>query len=147
VLGEMSGAGCIKHIWMTTYEDDPNLRVNLRRLVLNMYWDGEVTPSVACPLGDFFGLGHAKPAYFSSLPIQVSYLALNCWFPMPFSKNARVTVTNDSDKATLLYFYIDYQLWPESQPDTALFHACWKRGENWPEWRGTTRQVEHHWQR
>ncbi|MFP6643754.1 MAG: DUF2961 domain-containing protein, partial [Candidatus Latescibacterota bacterium] len=27
---------------------------------LRCYWDGEETPSVVCPVGDFFGLGHAK---------------------------------------------------------------------------------------
>jgi hypothetical protein len=39
-LGEMKGAGCIKHIWMTTTHDDNNLR----RLILRMYWDGQDTP-------------------------------------------------------------------------------------------------------
>ena len=108
-LGERKGPGCIRHIWMTTPEDDHNLR----RLVLRMYWDGEETPSVLCPLGDFFGLGHAKATYFNSLPLQAFYLGLNCWFPMPFDSAARITVTNDSDKDSFLYFYIDYQAWNE----------------------------------
>lgn len=123
VLGEMAGAGCIRHIWMTTGEDDNNLR----RLVLRMYWDGSAAPSVISPLGDFFGLGHAKANYFSSMPLQASYLAMNCFFPMPFAQGARVTVTNDSTKDSFLYFYIDYHQWP--RPDEALgrFHACWRR--------------------
>lgn len=127
VLGEAAGAGCIKHIWMTTLEDDPNLPFNLRRLILNMYWDGEKTPSVSCPLGDFFGLGHACGAYFSSLPLQASYLGLNCWFPMPYSEGAKITITNDTDITSLLYFYIDYQSWQNAEPDLARFHACWNR--------------------
>lgn len=127
VLGETAGAGCIKHIWMTTFEDDPSLPFNLRRLILNMYWDSEKTPSVSCPLGDFFGLGHAVGAYFNSLPLQTSYLGLNCWFQMPYSSGAKITVTNDTDKTSLLYFYIDYQVWPDAQPDMARFHASWNR--------------------
>lgn len=122
-LGHTEGPGCIRHIWMTTRETDNNLR----RLVLRFYWDGEETPSVLCPLGDFFGLGHAKATYFESLPLQASYLGLNCWFPMPFARGARVTVTNDSDEDSFLYFYLDYQEWDEAPSDLARFHAHWRR--------------------
>jgi len=122
-LGDLKGAGCIKHIWMTTWQD----KNNLRRQVLRMYWDGEKTPSVLCPLGDFFGLGHGKAVYFNSLPFQVSYLAMNCWFPMPYSKGAVITVTNDSKEDSFLYFYIDYQEWPEPQSNLTRFHTCWHR--------------------
>lgn len=123
-LGERQGPGCIRHIWMTTTEDDHNLR----RLILRMYWDGEETPSVICPLGDFFGLGHAKATYFCSLPIQAFYLGLNCWFPMPFDSGARVTITNDSDKDSFLYFYIDYHAWnAPAEQKQGRFHAHWRR--------------------
>jgi hypothetical protein len=122
-LSAMKGSGCIKHIWVTTTHED-NL---LRRLVLRMYWDDETTPSVQCPLGDFFGLGHAKSAYFSSLPFQVSYLAMNCYFPMPYSEGAKITITNDSDKDGFMYFHIDYEEWEKPQPELARFQACWRR--------------------
>ncbi len=101
ILGEMKGPGCIRHIWMTTSDRDNNLR----RLILRMYWDDEKTPSVLCPLGDFFGLGHARATYFESLPLQVSYLGLNCWFPMPYAEGAKITITNDADTDSFLYFY------------------------------------------
>jgi len=123
VLAEMTGAGCIKHIWMTTSESDNNLR----GLVLRMYWDGEETPSVQCPLGDFFGLGHAKATYFTSMPLQAFYLGMNCWFPMPYAKGARITVTNEMEKDSFLYFYIDYQEWDNCPEDLGRFHACWRR--------------------
>ena len=123
VLAEMAGAGAVRHIWMTTREDDHNLR----GLVLRMYWDGEETPSVQCPLGDFFGLGHGKATYFTSLPLQAFYLGMNCWFPMPYANGARITVTNDMERDTFLYFYIDYQEWDECPADLGRFHACWRR--------------------
>ncbi len=122
-LGETDGPGCIRHIWMTTTENDNNLR----RLVLRMYWDREEMPSVVCPIGDFFGLGHAKATYWQSLPLQAFYLGLNCWFPMPFARGARVAVTNDSDSDSFLYFYIDYEEWDAPGEDLARFHACWRR--------------------
>ena len=123
VLGEMESPGCIKHIWMTTRQDDNNLR----RLVLRIYWDGEITPSVLCPLGDFFGLGHATATYFESLPLQASHLGLNSWFPMPYSEGAKITITNDSNTDSFLYFYIDYQEWDKPPQDMGQFHACWRR--------------------
>jgi hypothetical protein len=122
-LAEMNGPGCVRHIWMTTGENDSNLR----RLILRFYWDGEDTPSVLCPIGDFFGLGHAKATYWQSLPLQVFYLGMNCWFPMPYAEGARITVTNDSDADSFLYFYIDYHQLDAPPVDTGRFHANWRR--------------------
>jgi len=122
-LGETDGAGCIRHIWMTTTEQHNNLR----GLILRMYWDGEERPSVASPLGDFFGLGHAKATYFQSFPLQAFYLGLNCWFPMPFAYGARITVTNDSPDDSFLYFYVDYHEYDAPVPDMGRFHANWRR--------------------
>ncbi|MFA5859905.1 MAG: glycoside hydrolase family 172 protein [Elusimicrobiota bacterium] len=122
-IAEISGAGCIRHIWMTTSDTDNNLR----KLALRMYWDEESSPSVQCPLGDFFGLGHAKAVYFQSLPIQSSYLGMNAWFAMPFEKKAVITVTNDGDKDTILYFYIDYHQWDKPKDGYGRFHANWQR--------------------
>lgn len=122
-LAEIKSPGCIKHLWMTTSAED----FNLRRLVLRMYWDGEETPSVLCPLGDFFGLGHAQPQYISSLPIQVAYLGMNCYFPMPYAAGAKITITNDSDQDSFIYFYIDYEEWSNPPADAGRFHAHWRR--------------------
>ena len=53
-LLDEAGPGLISHVWFTIASDDPN---HLKALVLRMYWDGESTPSVETPVGDFFGLG------------------------------------------------------------------------------------------
>lgn len=44
----------------------------LRRLVLRIYWDDATTPSVLVPVGDFFGVGHARTVNFASAPLQMS---------------------------------------------------------------------------
>ena len=56
VLADINGGGSIQHIWMTPAGND---RLN----ILRIYWDGEETPSVECPLGDFFacGMGESSP--------------------------------------------------------------------------------------
>src|SRR5712692_268657 len=48
-LAEIAGAGCITHIWFTINSED---KFYLRHLALRMYWDGEDSPSVECPVGD-----------------------------------------------------------------------------------------------
>ena len=49
-LADITGPGAIQHIWMTPTGQ-------WRFSILRIYWDGETTPSVECPVGDFFGAG------------------------------------------------------------------------------------------
>ena len=51
VLADIQGPGVITHIWMTQGG-------NYRECLLRITWDDAPAPSVLCPLGDFFGLGH-----------------------------------------------------------------------------------------
>jgi len=47
---------------------------------------------------------------------------------MPFNKRARIEIENQNDEAYFQYFYIDYELYPESlSKDTLYFHAHWRR--------------------
>ena len=62
-LAEIAGPGAIHHFWVTIASSEPQ---HLRKLVLRMYWDGEASPSVLAPIGDFFGTGHAEYAEFAS---------------------------------------------------------------------------------
>src|SRR5271167_539679 len=69
------GPGLISHLWITIASDDPH---HLKALVLRMYWDGEVAPSVETPIGDFFGLGLGDYFLYQSVPLAVgSDKALN----------------------------------------------------------------------
>jgi len=91
VLDE-AGPGVITHVWFTLADDE---MYHLKKIVLRMYWDGEATPSVEAPLGDFFGLGLGDYHTFESAPLSVAPTrALNSFFWMPFQKRARITVTN-----------------------------------------------------
>jgi len=135
-LAEVAGAAEIRHLWITINSPSPN---HLRELVLRMYWDGETNPSVEVPVGDFFGTGfeyegvpggHTGQAYHSwqLLPLTVYGKAMNCYFPMPFGKSARVTVTNDgAQDVPSFYYHIDYEKYPESSAtaNQGRFHAQW----------------------
>ncbi len=63
-----AGPGLVTHVWVTIASDDPH---HLKALVLRMYWDGETTPSVETPIGDFFGLGLGDYYLYQSIPLQV----------------------------------------------------------------------------
>jgi hypothetical protein len=122
-----AGPGIISHVWFTIASDDPN---HLKALVLRMYWDGETTPSVETPVGDFFGLGLGDYHLYQSLPLSVgSDKALNSFFPMPFQKHARITVTNEGAIRTdAFYFNIDYKAYSKPLPgDQLYFHAQYRQ--------------------
>jgi hypothetical protein len=122
-----SGPGLITHIWITIASDDPN---HLKSLVLRMFWDGEATPSVETPVGDFFGLGLGDYFLYQSAPLSVgSDKALNCFFPMPFQKHARITVTNEGTRRVdAFYFNIDYRSSNKPlPPDQLYFHAQYRQ--------------------
>jgi hypothetical protein len=122
-----SGPGMITHIWITLTDDNPD---NLKALVLRMYWDGETSPSVEAPLGDFFGLGLGEYFLYHSIPLAVGpERALNCFFTMPFNKSARITLTNESDhQVHAVFFNIDYQIYSHAlASDMLYFHAQYRQ--------------------
>lgn len=127
-IARIKGAGIIKHIWITISCKDPMLR---RNAILRMYWDGEESPSVECPIGDFFGQGWGEKYNMVTLPLAVAPKegnALNCYFPMPFSDGAMITVENQSDEQiNAFYYYVDYEEHEAISPDLGRFHAFWNR--------------------
>src|SRR4249920_4182782 len=62
-LLDANGAGCINHIYMVL---GFNELTDWRDAILRCYWDGETSPSVEVPLGDFFALTHARARTFQS---------------------------------------------------------------------------------
>lgn len=130
VLAEIEGAGIITRIWITVGADD---KYFLRRLLLRMYWDGEMDPSVRCPIGDFFGNGF-QYTHWLSVPLGMSSGGYYCYFPMPFSDGARLEVVNESGKKVNSFYYqIDYQKLDNLDNGTiGRFHAQWRREHRTP---------------
>ncbi|MCC6443080.1 MAG: DUF2961 domain-containing protein [Armatimonadetes bacterium] len=133
ILADIQGAGMVTHLWFTVATEN---RHYLRTTVLRIFWDGEATPSVEAPLGDFFGLGHGILQRYSCLPFVVvsgegdygGGSALNCYFQMPFSKRALITVENDdSIPISAFYYYVDYEEYKSLPKDALRFHARWRR--------------------
>jgi hypothetical protein len=136
VLAEIEGPGCIKHIWTTLGIKSEDY---CRKIVIRIYWDGCKEPSVECPIGDFFGLGHGMRKNFITVPLQMSPQngkAFNSWWAMPFKKKAIIEVENQGEEAYAHYFYIDYEKYQsvESVEDLAYFHVQWRREDNTRGW-------------
>jgi len=127
-LADIKGPGIIQHIWLTFADHGPRGRTTLRDMVLRFYWDGEKQPSIEAPVGDLFANGHAMRCNITSVPIAVNPCgAMNSYWPMPFRKSARITVTNEHGADLDGFFYqITYAL-TEVPDDAAYLHAQWRR--------------------
>jgi len=120
VMADIKGSGAIQHIWMTP---TGNNRFN----ILRIYWDGEETPSVECPAGDFFACGLGQYTKVTSLAVCVNPgSGFNCYWQMPFRKGYKITMTNIDEKAMVLYYQIDYML-TEIPKDMGYLHAQFRR--------------------
>jgi len=128
-LMDANGPGILTHIWITVASPEG---YHLKKLVLRIYWDNETTPSVEAPLGDFFGLGLGEYHRWESELLSVgSDKALNSFFPMPFQKHARITVSNEGQqKVEAFYFNLDYRAYPQPLPaGTLYFHAQFRQAQ------------------
>ena len=118
-LADISGTGVIRHIWLSmACEEDP---LYLRKCVLRMFWDGQDHPSVESPVGDFFGVGHSRVSSYCCAVMNMSAnrgdhslgglnsAGMNCYWPMPYSTGARITLENQGEtRARSVYYHVDY---------------------------------------
>jgi hypothetical protein len=82
-LLDTDGPGLVSHLWFTIASSEP---YHLKRIVLRIYWDGEETPSVEAPIGDFFGLGLGYYVRWQSSMLSVGgEKSLNSFFPHALS--------------------------------------------------------------
>ncbi|MEN6560011.1 MAG: glycoside hydrolase family 172 protein [Acidobacteriota bacterium] len=119
----LQGPGKIEHIWFIASSMDIRYP---RAVVLRVYWDGSPVPSVETPVGDFFGVGNGMRADIDSLPVKASSFGrgYNCYWPMPFRREARIVVTNESDREPAGIFYqVDWVKWDQAPEDLLYFHA------------------------
>jgi D-arabinan exo alpha-(1,3)/(1,5)-arabinofuranosidase (non-reducing end) len=135
VLLEHDGPGCVTHLYCALAFPEIT---DYRDAILRCQWDGEATPSVEVPLGDFFALAHARVRYLQSALVAVnpgfgSSHGLHAYFPMPFASGARITLEHRGERPLggalpALWYHVDYEIWDEPPPDDTLrFHAQWRQ--------------------
>jgi hypothetical protein len=127
VLADLPGPGVISHIWLTVAGNEYGWP---RLLRLRVYYDGSSIPSVDAPVGDFFGVGHGLERPVNSLMIRNSSSgrSRNSYWPMPFHRSARVTITNEGRRRLYnLYYHVDWQKHRSLPRNTAYFHARYRQ--------------------
>lgn len=119
-LAQVAGPGVVKHIWLTTTG-------SWREMVLRMFWDGSELPAVEVPLGDFFCNGWDRFSPVNSLPVVVApYKALNCYWEMPFRREARISLENLGQAPAIAYYQVDYAE-RDVPEELGYFHTYWRR--------------------
>jgi hypothetical protein len=123
-LCDIQGRGTIRHIWITTAHD----ALNLRSQVVRVYWEGQEHPSIECPLGDFMGFAHGKVmAYQSAVHSVGASAGMNLWLPMPFTKRARMTISNEGTASPPFFYQIDYTLGDRHDRGVGRLHTLFRR--------------------
>ena len=127
VLADLQGPGIVTHIWVTVADNEYGWP---RLARLRVYYDGHKTPSVDAALGDFFGVGHGYERDLNSLMIRnASYgRARNSYWPMPFRKSIKITLTNEGmRRMTSLYYHVDWQKHESLPEDIGYLHAYYRQ--------------------
>jgi HEAT repeat protein len=127
VMADLTGPGMVTHMWITVADNE----FAWSRLVrIRVYYDGRKTPSVDAPLGDFFGVGHGYERDLSTMMVRNSSFgrARNVYWPMPFRKACRITVTNEGARwVPMFYYQVDYRRYPSLPDDVGYFHAYYRQ--------------------
>lgn len=130
VVAEIEGPAVIT---MIHFAMPQALKLN-RDVLLRAYWDGEQSPSVDCPLVDFF----CDPAGLReevNTALVNKRRGFNAYFPMPLRKSGRIELVYDGPlapgdelwKAMPCYSYVMYRTAGRIADDTGYFHAHWRQ--------------------
>ncbi len=130
IVLERKGRGAITSILFDPLF--PLTPYQLNHILLRIYWDSEEEPSVAAPLGSFFGSGLGE-AEVRAVPLGMSSSGpYYCYLPMPFWEAFKIELVNENPEATP-------DLWWEVGVDgsgiydkrtSGTFHAVYRN--EWP---------------
>ncbi len=102
-----------------------------------MTWDDFDGPSVLTPLDDFFCIGHSMQVFhhchlmYHLVRVKKETFggtaAMNCYFPMPFNKRAKIEMGNENERPLGLFFHVTMNYIMRKQKNIAYFQAAWGR--------------------
>jgi hypothetical protein len=123
----------------TSFKDREDQMAGLRRLALQIAWDGQGKPAVWCPLGDFFGTAPGENLY-KTLPVGMTKDGYYSFWYMPFGRSAAVQLINEDSVEREVQVEIVHA--PLTRPLDSLnyFHTKWHRDvfplskDRFPDW-------------
>ncbi len=98
ILSDIRGPGCIYRFWSANAAGH-----------LKIFFDGETTPRIDCPMQDLF-LGKVAP--FVAPVVGHKSGGWYSYFPMAFEQGCRIEVTDPGG----MYYHVQYQLFPDGTP-------------------------------
>jgi len=130
VVAQIEGPAVIT---MIHFAMPQTLKLN-RDVLLKAYWDGEQSPSVDCPLVDFFGDPAGLREEVNTALVN-KRRGFNAYFPMPFRQSAKIELAYDGAlepgeelwKIMPCYSYVMYRTADTISGDTGYFHAHWRQ--------------------
>jgi hypothetical protein len=139
-VAELTGPRAITAIRAKmAFADRADQMTALRRLALQIAWDGQEKPAVWCPLGDFFGTAPGEN-FYKSLPTGMTKDGYYSYWYMPFAKSAVVELINDDKTPRTVEIEIDHAPLERRFDGLGHFHAKWHRDafalpkDRWPDW-------------
>jgi len=167
----LAGAGAVRVLKVTPLEL-PKARIArediLRELTISMFWDGETSPGVWAPLGDFFATSPGINPFKTLTMGCIKGTFYSYWY-MPYAAGARIVFTNDGKGPRKLAVELEtVELKKPAASRLLRFSAAWhsddftglhakrfrrRGGDRWPDWpllvvKGKGRYVgmtEHIW--
>jgi hypothetical protein len=98
-----------------------------RDVLIKFYWDGESTPSIACPVGDFFGYAWGQPA-MKSLVLGTADDTNYIYLPMPFDKSARIELVSEQTAGPAIDVQSEVKFTNAGRTkDEGKLYAVWRR--------------------
>jgi hypothetical protein len=121
------------------FANRPDQMAALRKLALRITWDGQATPAVWVPLGDFFGTAPGENLYKTLMTGMTKDGYYANWY-MPFGKSATVEIINEDKSPRALDIEIVHAPLAQPMEQLGYFHAKWHRDsfplreDRWPDW-------------
>lgn len=129
VIFRQDGCGAINGIrFYPNFPADQDEAECLRKLVLQIYWDGHEKPAVWTPLGDFFGAAMGNHRY-RTVPCGMHHLECYSNWYMPFGNGAELRIENKSSEPRTVCFQLLLESLDKDPEKLLRFHAKWHPDE------------------
>ena len=112
-----------------------NQAAEFKNVRLRITWDGRKDPSVDAPIALFYGAGTLynrdnRTFLVKAFPVNIRFTGdrvyLSCYFPLPFSRSARIELVSVGHAIEGIESSVRYMLQHKSMSQTSYFHATYR---------------------
>lgn len=131
-LAHLKGKAAIRFLEFSIPREEASAFENIH---LRVTWDGRRDPSIDAPVALFFGTGTLynrdnREYLVKAFPVSVRFtnnrIYLDCYFPMPFFKSARIELVGSDHAVHGIEWSIRYMPLNEPANQLSYFHATYR---------------------